>query len=170
MNEEEEAIDFDKILNNAIGEIQEGQITHHLKQRLRVSCPRCKERFSLEKKIVQKIENELLTEVRGKWLKEFTEVLTAIKKGYETEHQQKVEEIQSEYDAKLLHGIEQDTKDKFEHLMSEFLKRKIDLYRKGLEAVAKQLKELAGKVDAMDEVPNPFEGDELFQEGDSSTV
>lgn len=170
MNEEGEAIDFNKILDNAIGEIQDGHATHHLKQRLRVACPRCRERFSLEKKIVQKIGNEVLTEVRGKWLKEFTEVLTAIKKGYEAEYQQKVEEIQSQYDAKLLHGIEQDMKDKFEHLMSTFLKRKIDAYRKGLEAVAKQLKELSAKLDAMDEVPNPFEGDDLFQEGNSSTV
>ena len=69
-----------------------------------------------------------------------------------------------QYDAKLLHGIEQDTKNKFEHLMSEFLKRKIDAYHKGLEAVAEQLKELSARLDAMDAVPNPFEGDELFQE------
>ena len=95
LNEEGEAIDFDKILDNAIREIQDGHMTRHLKQRLRVSCPRCRERFSLEKKIVQKIGNEVLTEIRGKWLREFTEVLTAIKKGYETEHQQKVEEIQN---------------------------------------------------------------------------
>ena len=165
MNKEKEAIDFDKVLDNAIHEIQEGHITQHLKRRLRVSCPRCRERFSLERKIVQKIGNELLTEIRGKLLVEFTEVLTVIKKGYEAEYQQKVEEIQSEYDAKLLHGIEQDTKDKFENLMSDFLKAKIDTYRKGMEAVAEQLKDLAGRLDAMDEVPNPFEGDELFTDG-----
>lgn len=174
MNEEGEAIDFDKILNNAIFEIQEGHITQHLKGRLRVSCPRCRERFSLERKIIQKIGNELLTEIRGKWLVEFTaehkKMLTVMQERYEAEYEQKVQEIQQQYDKKMEHGIKEDMHNKFESLMSDAIQEKITVYQKGVEEIAKQLEELSKKLRSMDFVENPFEGDELFREGDSSTV
>ncbi len=92
-------------------------------------------------------------------------MLTVMQERYEAEYEQKVHEIQEQYDKKIEHGIKEDTANKFESVMSDFLKRKIDLYRTELEAVAEQLKELAGKLDAMDSVPNPFEGDELFNDG-----
>lgn len=169
MSDEDDKINHERMLDDAIHAVEEGHSTHHLKQRLRVACPKCRERFCLEKKIVQRIGNEALTEIRGRWLAEFTEehkkMLIVMKERYEAEYGQRVQELQEQYDGKLVHGIKEDMESKFENLMSEFLKRKIDAYRKGMERIGKQLSELSNELERMDEVPNPFEGDELFADG-----